>query len=192
MKTLIIDNYDSFTYNLYQYLAELKGNPEVKRNNQISLGEIEDGNYSHLVISPGPGSPEDSNYFGICRQVILKIGPKIPLLGVCLGHQGIIFSFGGKIKRADKIIHGKQSLIKHSGKRIFKGVENPLLGMRYHSLIGEKKNLPKCLKIEAETINDGVIMAVKHKKYPIFGVQFHPESIGTKEGKKILKNFLNF
>lgn len=191
MRTLIIDNYDSFTYNLYQYLGQLGGNPYVCRNDQFSQDEIARGKYSHLVISPGPGSPDDPNYFGKCKEVILKFGKKIPLLGVCLGHQGIMSSFGGKVVRARRIIHGKQSLIKHTGEGIFKGVKNPFLGMRYHSLIGQKESLPCCLKIEALTCDDEVIMAISHKNYLIFGVQFHPESIATEEGKKILKNFLS-
>jgi len=191
MKTLIIDNYDSFTYNLYQLIGELGGNPQVIRNDRISLAEIKACKYSHIVISPGPGSPEDPNYFGICSQVIIKAGKKMPVLGVCLGHQGIIHCFGGKIVRAEQILHGKKSLIKHNRQGIFKNIRSPLLGMRYHSLVGERISLPAELEITAET-DDDTIMGVKHKKYPVFGVQFHPESIGTEEGKKILMNFLNF
>ncbi len=190
MKTLIIDNYDSFTYNLYQYIGELKGNPVVFRNNEITLAAIKRGLFSHIVISPGPGSPETPAYFGICRNVILTLGKTTPLLGVCLGHQGIISAFGGKITKAGVIKHGKQSLIKHNQKGIFKNVKNPILGMRYHSLVGKKTEIPKCLEITAYSLDDGEVMGVSHKKYPIFGVQFHPESIGTKQGKKILGNFL--
>ncbi len=189
MKTLIIDNYDSFTYNLYQLVGELGRNPVVVRNDKFTLQDIKKGKYSHIVISPGPGDPSDPVYFGVCKEVILNCSKKIPLLGVCLGHQGIIYAFGGKIVRAKKVMHGKQSLIKHSGKDIFLKVKNPLLGMRYHSLIGEKETMPECLCVTAKT--GEIIMGIKHKIYPIFGVQFHPESIGTQEGKKIILNFLN-
>lgn len=191
MKTLIIDNYDSFTYNLYQFLGELGGNPAVVRNDKLTIQEAGDGIYSHIVISPGPGDPSDPAYFGICKDAILTLGPDIPILGVCLGHQGIIYAFGGKIIRAPLIKHGKTSVISHNRKGIFKDVKNPLVGMRYHSLIGEEISLPESLEITAISSDDGAIMGVKHKKHPIFGVQFHPESIGTEEGKKILMNFLS-
>ncbi len=190
MKVLIIDNYDSFTYNLYQYIGELGGNPVVVRNDQITVDQIKAGNYSHIIISPGPGDPTDRSYFGICTDVIATLGKTIPILGVCLGHQGIISGFGGNIIRAPKPMHGKQSTIHHNSHGIFTSVENPLIGMRYHSLMGKRETLPSCLTIDA-TSSDGVIMAVSHRKFPIFGIQFHPESIGTQEGKKILKNFLN-
>ena len=189
MKTLIIDNYDSFTYNLYQLAGELGGNPIVARNNQITEAEVRKNNFSHFIISPGPGSPDDPDYFGVCNQVIIDSGKSIPVLGVCLGHQGIIHCFGGKIIRASQILHGKKSLIRHNGGGIFKKVRNPLIGMRYHSLIGEKESIPSSLEITAET-EDGTIMGVKHKEFPIYGIQFHPESVGTEEGKLILKNFL--
>lgn len=190
MKTLIIDNYDSFTYNLFQYIGEMGGNPIVVRNNEVTLSDIKKGNYSHIVISPGPGSPDDPAYFGICRDVIQTIGTQIPLLGVCLGHQGIVSAFGGKVIRAPLIRHGKTSVIKHNGKIIFNGITNPLIGMRYHSLIGEKKTMPKDLVITAYAQDDAVVMAIAHRVYPIYGVQFHPESIGTEDGKLLLKNFL--
>lgn len=192
MKTLIIDNYDSFTYNLYQLVGELGGDPRVARNDAISLPEIKDKGFSHIVISPGPGSPDDPKYFGVCRRVILKFGKYIPVLGVCLGHQGIISAFGGRVIRAQVIKHGKQSVIKHNGKGLFLNVKNPLLGMRYHSLVGQKDILPNCLAITAYSADDQEIMAVEHRELPVFGMQFHPESIGTKEGKKILRNFLNY
>ncbi len=191
MKTLIIDNYDSFTYNLYQYIGELGGNPEVHRNDELTIHEVKKNSFSHIVISPGPGNPTDPKYFGICSDVILTFGKIIPTLGVCLGHQGIISCFGGKIIRAKEVKHGKKSLIIHNGKGIFQNVKSPLYGMRYHSLIGEKKSIPAILQITATTINNEIIMGVEHKKYPIFGIQFHPESIGTEEGKKILMNFLS-
>lgn len=189
-KTLIIDNYDSFVYNLVQYIGELGGNPVVYRNDVLTLAEIEKIRPTHIVISPGPGNPTDEHYFGICNQVILEYGKKIPLLGVCLGHQGICAVFGGKVVKAPEIMHGKTSLIQHKQKGLFAGVKTPLKGMRYHSLIGEKKSLPEDLEIVAET-DDGVIMGIQHKKFPIYGIQFHPESIGTEEGKKIIQNFLS-
>jgi len=191
MKTLIIDNYDSFTYNLYQFIGELGGNPFVVRNDKLTLTDVENGKYSHIVISPGPGDPMDVAYFGICKDVISTFGEHTPILGVCLGHQGIVYAFGGKIIRASLIKHGKTSVIRHNQKGIFKSVINPLVGMRYHSLIAERASLPYVLEVTAVSVDDKAIMGVKHKKYPIFGVQFHPESIGTKEGKKILMNFLN-
>ena len=190
MKTLIIDNYDSFTYNLYQLLGELGGNPTVVRNDAITLQEIKEKRFSHIAISPGPGDSSDESYFGICKQVILSYGSSIPILGICLGHQGIIHAYGGKIIKAPLIKHGKTSLIHHKQKGLFKDVKNPLMGMRYHSLVGEKISLPKELEITAISLEDKEIMGVKHKRFPVFGVQFHPESIGTEEGEKILINFL--
>lgn len=191
MKTLIIDNYDSFTYNLYQYIGELGRDPTVVRNDQLIVKDINKGRYSHIVISPGPGDPSNPAYFGVCKEIILQFGPKIPLLGVCLGHQGIIYAFGGKVIRAPLIKHGKTSIIYHNQKGIFENVKNPLVGMRYHSLIGEKISLPGSLEVTATSSDDKEIMGVMHKKFPICGVQFHPESIGTEEGKKILMNFLS-
>lgn len=191
MKALIIDNYDSFTYNLYQYIGELKAKPIVFRNDEIDIEKIKKNiKPSHIILSPGPGSPENERDFGVCRDIILKLGKKIPILGVCLGHQGIIYYFGGRIIRAPQIVHGKTSLIRHNSKGIFKGLPNPIKAMRYHSLIGEKKTMPQCLEITAQT-NDGLVMAVQHKKRPIYGIQFHPESFATLNGKDILKNFLN-
>ncbi|MBI4067424.1 aminodeoxychorismate/anthranilate synthase component II [Candidatus Gottesmanbacteria bacterium] len=191
MKALIIDNYDSFTYNLYQMIGELGGNPVVERNDKLTIEDIKKKNFSRIVISPGPGSPDDLGYFGICREVIVTLGKTIPLLGVCLGHQGIVSAFGGKVIRAGTIKHGKQSGVKHNGQYIFKNVKNPLIGMRYHSLMGEKETMPEALEVTAESLDDGAVMGVRHKAYPIFGVQFHPESIGTKDGKLMLKNFLS-
>lgn len=191
MKTLIIDNYDSFTFNLYQLFGELGGSPDVVRNDKLTIKDVETNGYSHIVISPGPGDPSDPAYFGVCKDVILTFGKNTPILGVCLGHQGIIYAFGGKIIRAPVIKHGKTSVIRHNQKGIFKNVKNPLVGMRYHSLMGEKISLPEVLEETAFSWDDKAIMGVKHKKFPIFGVQFHPESIGTEEGKKILMNFLS-
>lgn len=190
LKTLIIDNYDSFTYNLFQMVGELKGNPVVFRNDEVTVEEIKKEKYSHIIISPGPGDPGDKAYFGICLEVILKLGGDIPILGVCLGHQGIIQAYGGKVVRARQVRHGKTSAIDHDGKGIFEKIKSPLIGMRYHSLAGEKCSLPECLSITASSSDDGEIMGVKHKKYPVFGIQFHPESIGTPDGKMIIENFL--
>ncbi|MCL5797214.1 MAG: aminodeoxychorismate/anthranilate synthase component II [Patescibacteria group bacterium] len=191
MKTLIIDNYDSFTYNLYQLVGEFGGNPEVVRNDRLTISDVKKGMYSHIVISPGPGDPSDKQYFGDCSDVIQIFDSRIPILGVCLGHQGIIYAFGGQIVRAKVIKHGKTSHIRHDGKGIFDGIKNPVKGMRYHSLVGKAGSLPSCLEITAESIDDGEIMGIRHKDYPIFGIQFHPESIGTDYGNLIIKNFLS-
>ena len=190
MKFLIIDNYDSFVYNLAQRLGELGVSSDVIRNDKITINEIKDRNYDAIVISPGPGTPEDKRYFGICKNVILELGPKIPILGVCLGHQGIIDCFGGKVINARNIRHGKTSQIKHYDDSLFKGVKNPFRATRYHSLVGNKTIIPDSLKITAVAEDDGEIMGVSHKEFLIEGVQFHPESIMTDEGKKILKNFI--
>ena len=190
MKFLIIDNYDSFVYNLAQRLGELGVSSDVIRNDKITINEIKNGNYDAIVISPGPGTPEDERYFGICKNVIMELGPETPILGVCLGHQGIIDCFGGKVTNARNIRHGKTSQIKHYGDSLFKGVENPFRATRYHSLVGEKTIIPDSLKITAVAEDDGEIMGVTHKEFLIEGVQFHPESILTDEGKKILKNFI--
>lgn len=190
LKTLIIDNYDSFVYNLVQYIGEQDGNPVIYRNDKITLEEIKNINPTHIVISPGPGNPTDPHYFGICSRVILEYGKKVPVLGVCLGHQGICAVFGGNVVKAPEIMHGKTSLISHNGKSVFQGLKSPFEGMRYHSLLGEKASLPECLEITAET-EDGLIMGVQHKEYPIHGIQFHPESIGTVNGKKMVKKFLS-
>src|SRR3989338_802658 len=184
---LVIDNYDSFTYNLVQYLGELGADLEVYRNDKITLDEIKKlKGLEKIVISPGPGVPKDA---GITEDVISTFGKKIPILGVCLGHQAIGEVFGGKIVGAKNLMHGKTSSIHHDGKGIFKGVENPFEATRYHSLLVDRSTFPKVLRITAET-KDKEIMGLQHKDDPIYGVQFHPESILTIEGKKILKNFL--
>jgi len=191
LKVLIIDNYDSFVYNLAQYVGELGAEPLVYRNNQITLKKAVKLNPDRIIISPGPGSPSQPRYFGVCPQIIRHLSPKVPTLGVCLGHQGIIWVFGGKIVRAGRIMHGKASLIQHDGKGVFKGVENPLQAARYHSLVAEKASLPRCLTVTAFSLDDGEIMGVRHVEYPIEGLQFHPESILTHCGKQIIKNFLD-
>ena len=194
MKILIIDNYDSFTYNLYQYVGEIftrqgtKFVLDVIRNDAKTVQEIKKRGYDKIIISPGPGDPGNKAYFGICADVITNLGKKIPILGVCLGMQGIAYCFGGKIIRAKLPMHGKTSIIKHNVKGIFAGLPQKLEVMRYHSLIAEKETLPKILEITAES--NGEIMGLRHKIYPIEGIQFHPESFATEGGKKILTNFL--
>ena len=184
---LLIDNYDSFTYNLYQYISELGFEVKVFRNDEITIQEIERLSPSHLVISPGPGRPEDA---GISVNAIREFGGRIPVLGVCLGHQAIGYAFGGKIVAAPTLMHGKTSEIRHDGKTIFSGIRNPLTATRYHSLVIERAGLPADLEISAET-EDGVIMAVRHKHHRIEGIQFHPESIMTDTGKQLLQNFIS-
>jgi anthranilate synthase component II len=191
MRTLIIDNYDSFTFNLFQLLGELGANPIVKKNDELRIESIRKINPSHIVISPGPGIPSDSKYFGISLKVIREF-TDTPILGVCLGHQGICYAFGGQVVRAPVVMHGKTSLVKHDSKGLFQGIASPLRGMRYHSLIVEKKSLPMELRITAKEEKSGIVMAVQHVMRPLFGIQFHPESVGTLEGRKILGNFLGF
>ena len=188
MKILLIDNYDSFTYNLYHYLSSLKCNVEVYRNNKITIDQIKIKKFDKIVISPGAGYPKHS---GHCPKIVKYFAPKIPILGVCLGHQIIGQVFGSKIIHAKKLMHGKLSVIKHKNKGILKGLNKTFEATRYHSLIVDKKNLGKNLTITAETKNK-VIMGIMHKKYNVHGVQFHPESIKTRLGIKILKNFLKY
>jgi len=192
---LVIDNYDSFVYNLVQYLGELNPDIKVFRNDKITLSEIEKSNPTHIVISPGPCTPKEA---GISVDVVKHFSGKIPILGVCLGHQSIGAAFGGKIVHAKKLMHGKTSMIYHDGKTIFKGLKNPFEATRYHSLLVEKKSLPKCFEISAWT-KDDEIMGLRFKPSTFYrlpststveGIQFHPESILTKPGKKLLKNFL--
>ncbi len=190
MKVLVIDNYDSFVYNLVQYIGELGAKPLVYRNDQLTLEEALRLNPERIVISPGPGTPEESQYFGTCSLILRYMSPKIPTLGVCLGHQGIVSAFGGRIVRAKRLMHGKTSHVIHDGKGIFKGVRNPIRAMRYHSLVVDKNSLPKCLKVTAVALDDREVMGIRHTTYPIEGVQFHPESILTECGKEILRNFL--
>lgn len=185
---LMIDNYDSFTYNLVQYLGELKARVEVFRNDALTISQIRKMKPERIVISPGPGRPEDA---GITIDVIRQLGPTVPVLGVCLGHQGIGYAFGGKIINAKHLMHGKTSMIKHNGQGVFKGLPEPFEATRYHSLVIDPKHVPDCLAVTATTVHDGEIMGVRHKTYPVYGVQFHPESILTKQGMNILKNFLH-
>ncbi len=204
---LIIDNYDSFVYNLYQYLAELAPSERVvvKRNDQITIAEIEALNAKPankirnaklrtqnskpeaIILSPGPGHPANKKDFGVCGEILANIR-SVPILGVCLGHQGIIHHFGGVVERNVLPMHGKISMVEHNGLGIFKGVKTPVRVMRYHSLVGTK--IPDCLDVTARALDDGAVMAVQHKTLPIYGVQFHPESIMTEYGKAMLKNFL--
>jgi len=190
LKVLVIDNYDSFVYNLVQYIGELGGETIAYRNDQITLKQAMILKPDRIVISPGPGTPEEARYFGVCSAILQHMSRKIPTLGVCLGHQGIIYTFGGKIVSAKRLMHGKTSLIKHDEKGIFKGVKNPLTATRYHSLVGDRHSIPSCLKITAESLDDREIMGVRHVAYPIEGVQFHPESILCEDGKLVIKNFL--
>ena len=215
MKVLIIDNYDSFTYNLYQYMGEIltaeKARGQVgdftivvKRNNQITLDDIKVMAPDRIIISPGPGSPDDKAYFGVCAEVILELGKSIPLLGVCLGMQGITHVFGGKVVKAGLPVHGKTSPIYHDNQGVFANVPQSLDIMRYHSLVADPLSLPECLELTAVVAEPGIrdlddalesgapmeIMGVRHKQYPIEGIQFHPESFATEGGKDLLRNFL--
>ena len=183
---LMIDNYDSFTYNLVQYLGELGAGIEVRRNDQTTLEEIERMAPERIVISPGPKTPTEA---GICLELVQKFSGRLPILGVCLGHQAIGQAFGGKVIRAPEIMHGKTSEIHHDGKTVFAGLPNPFPATRYHSLIVERGSLPACLEISA-TSPDGLIMGLRHKEMKVEGVQFHPESVLTAAGKQLLANFL--
>jgi anthranilate synthase component II len=183
---LVIDNYDSFTYNLVQYLGELGADVRVKRNDEITLDEIAALNPDHILISPGPGRPEDA---GISVDVIRRFGPAKPVLGVCLGHQAIGVVYGGTVCRATVPMHGKTSTVVHDGKGLFKGISEPFQAGRYHSLVIAADDVPADLEVAAHT-EDGTIMAVRHRTHPVHGVQFHPESVLTDEGRRILRNFL--
>lgn len=185
---LIIDNYDSFTFNLYQYTGTLDSDVKVYRNDELTLSEIEAMHPRRIIISPGPGYPKDA---GICETLLKQLPELCPMLGVCLGHQAIGEAFGGRVVPARQLVHGKQSLVKvDTNDKLFKGLNDTIEAARYHSLIVDRENLPDCLKITAETAA-GEIMAVKHKSYEIYGVQFHPESVMTPDGMRILANFLN-
>jgi para-aminobenzoate synthetase component II len=183
---LVIDNYDSFTYNLVQYLGEMQVELQVYRNDRITIEQIRTLAPERILVSPGPCSPKES---GLSNEIIRTFGPRVPLLGVCLGHQCIGHVFGGNVIVNYRMMHGKTSLIKHNGNDLFEGMPNPFAATRYHSLVIERSSMPDCLEITAET-EEGEIMGVRHKQFPIWGVQFHPESILTENGRQILKNFL--
>jgi anthranilate synthase/aminodeoxychorismate synthase-like glutamine amidotransferase len=184
---LVVDNYDSFTYNLVQYLGELGEEVEVARNDQITIEEIEEKSPQMIVLSPGPGTPDQA---GICLDVVRKLGSKIPILGVCLGHQTIAQAFGGEVIQAEQLMHGKTSEIFHDQKTIFRGLDSPLTATRYHSLLVNNQNVPDDLEVSAKS-SSGEIMGLRHRRFPIEGVQFHPESILSEGGKQMLRNFLS-
>ncbi len=196
MKILIIDNYDSFTYNLYQYIGEILTSKneeftlDVVRNDAITIQEIKERKYGKIIISPGPGEPSNHAYFGVCADVLTILGKQIPVLGVCLGMQGMAHYFGGKVIRAKLPMHGKTSVINHDKKGVFKDLPQSLEVMRYHSLVVDKASLPTCFTITAKSQDTDEIMGLRHKNYPIEGIQFHPESFATEGGKEILTNFL--
>ena len=183
---IIVDNYDSFTYNLVQQIGAFGEKMEVYRNDKVSIEEIEDKMPDHIIISPGPCTPKEA---GISNDIIKNFSGKIPILGVCLGHQCIAYTYGADVVRARRLMHGKTSMIKHDGKTIYKGLPNPFVATRYHSLIVKEDTLPDCLEVTARA-DDDEIMGIRHKEYPLEGVQFHPESFLTEEGPRLLKNFL--
>ena len=201
MKILIIDNYDSFTFNLYQLVGEIlleqnftKPVVEVKRNDKITVEEIFKNDYDRIIISQGPGDPGDEKYFGVCAQVLTKVGKTVPVLGVCLGMQGLAFYYGGMLSRRGDPVHGKTGIISHDGLGVFKNLPKNLAVMRYHSLVVDKTKIPDCLEITAAIVDDEEssrdIMGLRHNVYPIEGVQFHPESFATEAGKQMLENFI--
>ena len=183
----MIDNYDSFVYNLYQYFLSLNEEVKVVRNDKITVADVEKINPDILVISPGPCSPKEA---GMSVELIQNFYNKIPILGICLGHQSLIHAFGGRVVRAGKIMHGKTSLIDHDGQGVFADLEHPIEVMRYHSLVGEKETLPDVFTVTATAQDDGEIMGIRHKEYPVEGIQFHPESIMTPDGMQMLRNFV--
>ncbi len=191
MKKLVIDNYDSFVYNLAQLLGELRTQPTVLRNDSITLKDVVKMEPDAIVISPGPGHPADRKYFGVCTDVIGELGHRIPILGVCLGHQGIVHAFGGKVINAKKIRHGKTSLVQYTADRLFEDVANPFKATRYHSLVADQNTFPSCLEVTARALDDGEIMGIRHRQYLMEGVQFHPESVLTGEGRRMLLNFIS-
>ena len=190
MRVLILDNYDSFVYNLAQYVGEIADEVIVKRNNEVNIPTVLKLSPDRIIISPGPGTPADPRYFGICTEILRKVSSETPTLGVCLGHQGIVHSFGGRIVKAKRLRHGKTSPIKHDGKGIFRGLRNPFEATRYHSLVADRRTFPDSLEVSAQSEDDREIMGVRHRVFPIEGVQFHPESILTVHGHRIIENFL--
>ena len=191
MKILVIDNYDSFVYNLAQILGELRVKPTVLRNDTITVSDVVRKDPDAIDISPGHGHPADRKYFGVGTDIIRQLGDRIPTLGVCLGHQGIVHAFGGKVINAKKIRHGKTSLIQYTHDRLFENIANPFKATRYHSLVADQKTLPSCLEVTARAMDDGEIMGVRHRHYLMEGVQFHPESVLTGEGQRMLLNFIS-
>ncbi len=190
MRILLLDNYDSFVYNLVDYVGKMGAETIVLRSNKVSLEHVKSLSPDRIIISPGPGHPSQRRFVGVSADVLTTLARETPTLGVCLGHQLIAHVFGGRVVRASRIMHGKTSMIEHSGEGVFRGIENPMEATRYHSLIVDEEHLPGCLDVIARSIDDGEIMAIRHRSYPIVGVQFHPESILTREGIKLLRNFL--
>jgi anthranilate synthase/aminodeoxychorismate synthase-like glutamine amidotransferase len=189
-RIVILDNYDSFTHNLYQRVGEITGAPAtVLRNDRVTVEEVAALAPTHIIVSPGPGNPEDPAYFGVCRGVLLARGARTPILGVCLGLQGIAAAFGGRVVRAPEPMHGKARWITHDGAGVFRALPCPMLVMRYHSLVVDPTRLPACLRVTARS-DEGLVMGLAHRERPIQGVQFHPESIGTPDGSRLLQNFL--
>ncbi len=184
---LLLDNYDSFTYNLAQYIGQYD-KVDVRRNDELDVRKIQRMKPKGIVISPGPGHPANPKDFGVCTDVLRELSPTIPTFGVCLGHQGIVNAYGGRVVHARAVIHGKASRIRHDGKGVFAGVKNPVLAVRYHSLIAEKETLPTSLLVTAW--DRGEIMGVRHEEFPVEGVQFHPESVGTQDGHRMIRNFV--
>jgi anthranilate synthase component 2 len=191
LKVLVIDNYDSFVYNIAQVLGKLEVQPNVIRNDKISVESVKIMNPNAIIISPGPGHPADRRYFGNCTDIIVNLGPEIPIMGVCLGHEGIVNAFGGNITNAKNVRHGKTSLIKYYSSRLFDNISNPFKATRYHSLVADPKRIPPCLEVTANAIDDGEVMGVRHRRHLIEGIQFHPESVLTAEGSKIFQNFIS-
>lgn len=185
-RLLLIDNYDSFTYNLYQYLCELGADVDVVRNDALTVDDVEAMQPDGIVLSPGPGRPEDA---GVCIPVIARFVGQVPILGVCLGHQAIGQAFGGRVVRAKQVMHGKVSRVRHDGQGVFRQIENPFVATRYHSLVVERDSLPDCLEVTAQS-EDGEIMGLRHRALPVEGVQFHPEALLTDHGHRMLKNFI--
>jgi anthranilate synthase component 2 len=190
LRILVIDNYDSFVYNIVQILGKLNVQTLVKRNDRISFASARKMNLDGIIISPGPGHPADRKYFGNCIDIIVNLGPTTPILGVCLGHEGIVNAFGGSIKNAKKVRHGKTSPIEYQSDKLFENISNPFRATRYHSLVADPNDIPFCLEVTARALDDGEIMGVRHKKYPIEGIQFHPESVLTADGPMIFQNFI--
>src|SRR5260370_25401180 len=190
VQVLIGDNYDSFVYNLAQYVGEIADRVVVKRNDEIDVAGVKELSLDRIIISPGPGTPSNTRYFGTCTAILQEVSREIPTLGVCLGHQGIVHAFGGKVVRARKLRHGKTSPIRHDGKGVLRVIKSPYEATRYHSLVAERKSLPKSLEVTAQSIDDNEIMGVRHREFPIEGGQFHPESILTVPGHRIIENFL--